>query len=150
MYMPGLFGENLFDEFFNSFACPVRPARHARGCNKPVSRVMKTDVKENDSAYELAIELPGYNKDNVRAELKDGFLTISASREENHDEQDDNGRFIRRERFTGSCSRSFYVGENVTEDSINARFEDGVLKVCVPKPENNPELEQSHFIAIEG
>ena len=108
MYMPSLFGENLFDSFFDDFA---RPARREVKFREPAGCAMKTDVREKDDAFELDIELPGYSKDNVKAELKDGFLTVSAVVEKNNDEKDKEGRYIRRERYSGSCSRSFYVGE---------------------------------------
>lgn len=111
---------------------------------------MKTDVREKDDAFELDIELPGYSKDNVKAELKDGFLTVSAVVEKNNDEKDKEGRYIRRERYSGSCSRSFYVGETVTEADIKAKFDNGILKITVPKIEAKPEVEQNHYVAIEG
>lgn len=147
MYMPKLFGKDLFDEFFNDFAAPdlrteQRPGSHGFG-------LMKTDVKETDSGFELAVDLPGFNKDNIKAELKDGYLTISASREDSNDEQDSNGRFIRRERFSGSCKRTFYVGEDVTETDIKARYADGILSLTIPKIEKQPEIPENHYIAIE-
>ena len=147
MYMPSLFGENLFDSFFDDFARPVRCEVKFR---EPAGCAMKTDVKEKDDAFELDIELPGYSKDNVKAELKDGFLTVSATVEKNNDEKDKDGRYIRRERYSGSCSRSFYVGENVTEADIKAKFDNGILKINVPKIEAKPEIEQNHYVAIEG
>ena len=147
MYMPSLFGENLFDSLFDDFARPVRREVKFR---EPAGCAMKTDVKEKDDAYELDIELPGYSKDNVKAELKDGFLTVSATVEKNNDEKDKDGRYIRRERYSGSCSRSFYVGENVTEADIKAKFDNGILKINVPKIEAKPEIEQNHYVAIEG
>ena len=147
MYMPSLFGENLVDSFFDDFARPVRREVKFR---EPAGCAMKTDVKEKDDAFELDIELPGYSKDNVKAELKDGFLTVSATVEKNNDEKDKDGRYIRRERYSGSCSRSFYVGENVTEADIKAKFDNGILKINVPKIEAKPEIEQNHYVAIEG
>ncbi len=147
MYMPSLFGENLFDSFFDDFA---RPARHEVKFREPAGCAMKTDVREKDDAFELDIELPGYSKDNVKAELKDGFLTVSAVVEKNNDEKDKEGRYIRRERYSGSCSRSFYVGETVTEADIKAKFDNGILKITVPKIEAKPEVEQNHYVAIEG
>ena len=142
MLMPG-----LFDEFFDDFARPVRREVKFR---EPAGCAMKTDVKEKDDAYELDIELPGYSKDNVKAELKDGFLTVSATVEKNNDEKDKDGRYIRRERYSGSCSRSFYVGENVTEADIKAKFDNGVLIIDIPKVEKNPEIEENKYIQIEG
>ena len=147
MYMPSLFGENLFDCFFDDFA---RPSRREAKFHEPVGKVMKTDVKETENAYELDIELPGYTRDSIKAELKDGFLTVNATIEQNNDEKDKEGRYIRRERYSGSCSRSFYVGENVTENDIKAKFDNGVLKIMVPKIEKQPEVEQNHYVAIEG
>lgn len=147
MFMPTLFGEDLFDSFFEDFA---RPAKRVIRYNAPVQQLMKTDVKENEAGYELAIDLPGYKKENVQAELKDGYMTIQASMNESKDEQDENGAYIRRERYSGSCSRSFYVGEDVTQEDIKAKFEDGILKIFVPKVETKPAVEEKKYIAIEG
>ena len=97
----------------------------------------------------MDIELPGYKKEDVRAELNNGYLTISASKNENRDEKDEKGNYIRRERYSGSCSRSFYVGENVKQEDIHAKFEDGVLKLVVPK-EDKKKVEEKKYIAIEG
>ena len=109
---------------------------------------MRTDVKETENSFELAIELPGFKKEDVKAELKDGTMTISAVSKHENEEKDANGRFIRRERYTGSCSRSFYVGEAVTEEDISAKFEDGILKVTVPKKEVKPAVEEKKYIPI--
>ena len=147
MLMTNFLGENLFDEFFGDF---TRPERRAVKCTSPATSVMRTDVKENDEGYELHIDLPGYKKEDVKAELKDGNLTISASRNAENDEKDDNGKYIRRERFYGNCSRSVYVGDVVDQTDIKAKFEDGILKVFVPKKEAKPEVEESRYIAIEG
>ena len=111
---------------------------------------MKTDVRESDQGFELDVELPGYKKEDVKAELKDGVLTISAEQTSGKEDKDENGRFIRRERYFGSCARSFYVGENLKEEDIKARFEDGILKLAVPKKEAQPAVEDKHYIAIEG
>ena len=138
---------SLFDEFFDEFS---RPSKSLVRYNYPATAVMKTDVKEHEGGYDLEIELPGYKKEDVKAELKEGYLTITASKNENKDETDKKGQYIRRERYSGSCSRSFYVGEEVTEQDIKAKFEDGILKVFVPKKEAVPEVPESKFIAIEG
>jgi HSP20 family molecular chaperone IbpA len=111
---------------------------------------MKTDIREHENGFELDIDLPGYKKEDVKAQLKDGYLTISAETKQNNDEKDEKGKFIRRERFYGTCSRSFYVGEDITEQDIKAKFEDGILKVSVPKKEAKPEVEENKYIAIEG
>lgn len=147
MLLPSIFGENLFDDFFDDFARPIRkPVRYST----PATTTMKTDVKENENSYELDIDLPGYKKEDVRAELKNGYLTISATTKNEKNEKDENGRYIRRERYYGSCSRSFYVGEEVCQEEIKAKFEDGILKISVPKKESKPEIEEKKYIAIEG
>lgn len=110
---------------------------------------MKTDIKDTDQGYEITMNLPGVKKEDVKAELKDGYLTISAVSNSNKDEKDQNGRYIRRERYSGSCSRSFYVGEDVTQEEIKARFENGTLVMTVPKKEQKPAVEQKKYIAIE-
>ncbi len=147
MLMPSIFGENLFDSFFDDFA---RPMRNMVSYSMPTSAAMKTDVRETDTGYELDIDLPGYKKEDVRAELKDGYLTISAESKSDNDTKDENGKYLRRERYYGSCSRSFYIGEEVTEQDVRARFEDGILKISVPKKEAKPAIEESKKIAIEG
>ena len=147
MLMPSIFGESLFDEFFDDF---VRPTRRVVRYNTPSTTIMKTDVKETEGSYELDIDLPGYKKEDVKAELKDGYLTISAATNTNNDQKDENGKYIRRERYYGNCSRSFYVGENITQEDIKARFEDGILKIVVPKKEAKPAVEEKKYISIEG
>ena len=147
MLMPSIFGENLFDTFFDDF---TRPARNSFRFEAPAVAMMKTDVQESDTDYNLKIELPGYKKEDVSAELKDGYMTIKATRNTDEGEKDENGRYIRRERYSGSCSRTFYVGEAVKEEDIKARFEDGILKVTVPKVQQKPQVEEKHLISIEG
>ncbi len=147
MLMPSIFGENLFDDFFDDFA---RPVRSAARYSTPATNVMRTDIKESDAGYELDIDLPGYRKEDVKAELADGYLTISAETKKNDDKKDENGKYIRRERYYGTCSRSFYVGEDVTEEDIKAKFEDGILKLLVPKKEAQPKIEEKKYIPIEG
>ena len=111
---------------------------------------MKTDVKDAGDHYELDIDMPGFDKKDIKAELKDGYMTISATTDKNTDEKDKDGKYIRRERYYGSCSRSFYVGENVEESNIKARFENGILKLSVPKSEDMKAIENNKYIAIEG
>ena len=139
MLMPSIFGENLFDDFMD-FPFGV----------KKINTMMKTDIRDTDSSYELDIDMPGFKKEDIKAQLKDGYLTISASTSSNNDEQDKDGRYIRRERYAGSCSRSFYVGEGVKEEDIRAKFENGILKLSIPKVENKPQVEEQKYIAIEG
>ncbi len=115
--------------FFDDFA---RPYKIASGYTQPAS-VMKTDVKETEDSYELDVDMPGFKKEDVKAELKDGYLTINASTKNESNEKDKKGKYVRRERYYGSCSRSFYVGKEVKQEDIKAKFEDGVLKISVPK-----------------
>ena len=142
MLMPSIFGENLLDDFFD----------FPFGSNYTAtdSSLMKTDIKEMENGYEVTMNLPGVKKEDVKAELKDGCLTISASSNSNKDEKDEEGRYIRRERCSGSCSRSFYVGDAVTEADIKAKFENGTLTMMIPKKEVQPAVENKKYIAIEG
>jgi HSP20 family protein len=109
---------------------------------------MRTDLQESDDGYELGIELPGYKKEDVQAELKDGMLIISAKHESQNEDKDK--RFVRRERFYGTCSRSFYVGDEVKQEDIRAKFEDGILKLYIPKKKDVPHVETPNYISIEG
>ena len=145
MLMPSIFGENLFDDFMDGFAFPTANWNYA----KNTANVMKTDIKENDKGYELDVDLPGYKKEDVKAELKDGYLTISASNDNTKEEKDEDGKYIRKERYTGSVSRSFYVGKYVTEEDIHAKFENGILKYTVPKVDP-PNVEENKYISIQG
>ena len=141
-----LIRNNLFDDFFGDmFDDPFFNRGYV-----PQNQLMKTDIRERDGQYLLEIEVPGYTREDVKAELKDGYLTISASSNSNKDEKDEEGRYIRRERYSGSCSRSFYVGDAVTEADIKAKFENGTLTMMIPKKEVQPAVENKKYIAIEG
>ena len=132
---------NLFDDFFNNDF-------FGRDFRKFEAPSMKTDVKEVDGNYELSIEVPGFNKEDITASLKNGYLTISAKHEENNDENNEQGKYIRRERRFGSCQRSFFVGEAITEEDIKASYNNGILKLTLPKEkESLPESPKT--IAIE-
>lgn len=137
MFMP-----TLFDDFFEEFTRPVAP-KHI-----PVNtmQLMKTDVKEEENGFTLDIEIPGYNKEDLKLELKEGYLNVSA--EKNSENKEEKGKYIRRERYFGSVSRSFYVGEEITPEDINAKFENGVLAVFVPKKETQPKLPEAKYIQI--
>ncbi|MCB6202042.1 Hsp20/alpha crystallin family protein [Extibacter muris] len=139
MLMPRIFGERTIDDFWDFPMKRLTP-----------DSMMRTDVKEVDGKYELEMDLPGFRKEDIKASLKDGYLTISAVTDRNNDKKDENGRYIRRERYSGSCSRSFFVGESVREEDIKAKFEDGTLTVLVPKEGNEPKIEEDRYIAIEG
>ena len=145
--LPSIFGENLFDEVFDdAFDRRLRNGSNAL-YGKHARNLMKTDVQENESGYTLSIDLPGFKKDEVNVELKDGYLTVSAQKGLDKDETDKQGRYIRRERYAGSCSRSFYVGDLKPED-IRGKFESGVLTLSMPK--QSPALpQQPNRIAIE-
>ena len=145
MLMPSIFGENLFDDWMNFSFPDIGKALYGKRANN----VMKTDVKETESGYEVDIDLPGFKKDEVSASLENGYLTISAAKGLDKDEQDKKGKYIRKERYAGSMSRSFYVGEGVDQNDIHAKFEDGILRLSVPK-ENKKAVEQNKYIAIEG
>ncbi len=140
MLVPDMFRRNVFDDFFDFPSMPRQ---------QQAISVMKTDVREHENGYELDVDLPGIKKENVKVKLEDGYLTISASTAQNNDEKDKKGNYIRRERFSGSYSRSFYVGEEVKETDIKAKFDNGVLQLSIPKPEALPKQPESKYIAIE-
>ena len=152
MLFPTVYGENLFDDLDNMFGLTSYEGqrRHDPLFGKNASRIMKTDIRETEKTYELDVDLPGFKKEDIQAQLKDGYLTITANKGMEHNEQDQkSGRYIRRERYSGSCSRSFYVGEDITHEDIKARFEDGILKLSIPK--KDPQVvETKKHIAIEG
>ena len=140
MLFPSIFRDHFVDGFFGNPLAFDHASVNA----------MKTDVRETADGYQLLIDLPGVKKEDISAELKDGYLTVSATTARNNDEQDADGSYIRRERYTGSFSRSFYVGEDVTENDIKAKFADGVLELTVPKKEPVPKVPEKKMIAIEG
>ena len=144
MLVPSLFTDNFVNDFFNTAFDKTPSMFHATG-----SSLMSADVKEYKDHYELGLELPGYKKEDVTASLKDGYLTVEAKREAKTDEQDNEGRYIRRERYVGTLSRSFYVGEEVKQEDIKAKFDNGILDIVVPKVEYKPELETARNITIE-
>ena len=146
MLMPSIFGENLFDDFFGDF--PFYYDKDMKNVEKKLygrkaSHVMKTDIKETDNGYELVVDLPGFTKDEVQATLENGYLTISAEKGLDKDEKEkETGHYIRKERYAGACSRSFYVGEDVEQADIKAEFKHGILTLFVPKKEAKPAVEQ--------
>ena len=158
MLTPSIFGENLFDNFFDDFfGFPVWDDRATQKTQKKLygrhaPNMMKTDVQENGDHYEVDIDLPGFKKEELSVELKEGYLVISAVKGINKDEKEEKtGKYVRRERYVGSMSRSFYVGEDVKQEDIHAKYESGVLKLSIPKmEEKKPEIEEKKYIAIEG
>lgn len=151
MMMHDIFGEDLFDDFMDDFAFPAFPDTEKALYGKHAKNLMKTDVKETDTEYELIIDLPGFKKEDVKASLENGYLTIQASKGLDKDEQEKKtGKYIRRERYAGTCARSFYVGDDITQDEIKGNFKHGILRLTIPKKDAKPAVEQTNYIAIEG
>ena len=146
--MPSIFGENLFDEFFSDPFAMVVPQGHNPLYGKHGKDIMKTDVRETENSYELDVDLPGFKKEDVNIELKDGYLSISASKSLDKDESPKKGKYIRHERYAGSCSRSFFVGEDVKPEEVSAKFENGILQISLPKAVQK-KLPRSSSISIE-
>ena len=134
--MLATYRNNIFDDLFNT---PF--------FTRSEQNMMKTDIKEHDTGYELTVDLPGVKKEDIKAELNDGYLTITAENNTSKDEKDEKGKYICRERYSGSYSRSFYVGDSITEEDIKAKFENGTLTLDIPKKEALPE-KQNKYIAI--
>lgn len=154
MMMPSIFGENLFDDFDSWFSDPVEKRFFGKKnplYGKHAKNLMKTDVRETKNSYEVDVDLPGFKKDEIKLEFDNGYLTISAAKGLDKDETDkETGKYIRRERYAGACQRSYYVGEDITEEDIKAEFKHGILKLFVPKKEVKPAVEEKKYISIEG
>ena len=152
--MPSIFGEDLFDNFMKDF--PFFDDNTESNVEKKLygrrgKNLMKTDIKETEGGYELEMDLPGFTKDEIKVPLENGYMTISAAKGLDKDEQDKkSGRYIRKERYAGSCERSFYVGEDITEEDIKGEFKHGILKLFVPKKEAKPAVETKKYVTIEG
>ena len=149
MMMPSIFGENLFDDFMNDF--PFE--KHFFGERNPLygkhaKNIMKTDVKETDNSYELDIDLPGFKKEDINVQLDNGYLTIAASKSLEKEDEHEKSHYIRQERYSGSMSRSFYVGNDVKQEEIHAKYEDGILKLAVPK-KTAKAIDTNKYIQIE-
>ena len=156
MLMPSIFNDNLFDDDwfgfpFYGYADKAENRAEKKLYGHHANNLMKTDIKEMKDGYELEIDLPGFKKDEVTAELKDGYLTVSAAKViDKYEQYKETGRYIRRERYAGACQRSYYVGEDITEEDIKAEFKHGILKLFVPKKEAKPAVEEKKYITIEG
>ena len=150
MMMPSIFGENLFDDFMDDFRYPAFPDVDKTLYGKHAKNLMKTDVKEKDGSFEVDIDLPGFKKDEITMHLEDGYLTVSAAKGLDKDEKDEKGTYVRHERYAGNMSRSFYVGEQITEDDIHPKYENGILSFSVPKKEGKAIEDKKRYIAIEG
>ena len=148
--LPSIFGENLFEELFEE---PFRmmSAFDARNplYGRHAKNIMKTDVRENKDSYDVFVDLPGFKKEDVKLDLDNGYLTISAQRNEELDDKDNEGRYIRQERATGSCARSFYVGKELEPKDISAKFENGILTLHLPKAEAKKLEPKQTLIEIE-
>ena len=151
-YLPTVFGENLvdvFDDFDRNFFRGFGNIDHTL-YGKHAQNLMKTDVKETEDGYEVDVDLPGFKKDEIKVSLEDGYLTIEAAKGLDEDEQEKKtGKYIRKERYSGAMSRSFYVGDELKQEDIKAKYEDGILKLSVPKKEQK-KVETTKHIAIEG
>ena len=152
MLMPSIFGNDMFGDFFTD---PWFDEKEFKDMQKKLyghraKNVMSTDVKEVENGYELEMDLPGFKKDEIKASVENGYLTISAARGLDEDEKDKkSGKYIRRERYAGSTSRSFYVGNGVKNEDVHAKFENGVLRLSVPKKAAE-EIEADKYVSIEG
>ncbi|MBP5304270.1 MAG: Hsp20/alpha crystallin family protein [Lachnospiraceae bacterium] len=148
MLLPSIFGENLFDDWMD-FPKMEFPDIERKLYGKHASNMMKTDVHEHDNAYEMDIDLPGFKKEEIDLSLENGYLIVSAAKGIDKESKDNKGKLIRQERYSGSMQRSFYIGDNVTEDEIKAKFENGVLRLNIPKKDAKKVAEKK-LIAIEG
>ncbi|MEG0857265.1 MAG: Hsp20/alpha crystallin family protein [Romboutsia sp.] len=137
------FGMSLFDSMFDDvFKDPFFSNR------RPMEKVMKTDIQEKEGNHLLDMDLPGYDKEDIKAQLKDGYLTITAEKNTVNEDKDEKGNYIRRERYSGKCSRSLYVGENISEEDIKANFNNGILQLTFPKELPKKE-EDMKYITID-
>ncbi|MBQ7990986.1 MAG: Hsp20/alpha crystallin family protein [Oscillospiraceae bacterium] len=150
MLAPALFNDTLFDDLFD-FGFPYKEFDNIdkKLYGKHAARVMKTDVREHDDHFEAEIDLPGFSKDQIALDLTDGYLTVSAEKGHGTEKKDKDGKIIRQERYSGSMQRSFYVGEDITEDDIKAKFADGVLSIIIPKKDPKPQIPERKRIAIQ-
>lgn len=144
MLTPSIFGRGFFDDFNDFWGIEPTFKHHT-----PDFRKMSTDVKEVENGYEIDMELPGFKKEEVTAELKDGYLTISAEHKSEENEEKKHGKYIRQERYYGKYQRSFFVGDHIEQEDVSAKFEDGILKLNVPKKEAKPQVEEKKYITIE-
>lgn len=140
MMVPYMFHDALLDDWFQNdwdrdFDRMMQAADQRRVFGKRSANVMKTDVRETATGYDMFVDLPGFKKEDVKLDLQNGYLTITASRNEDRDEKDSNGHYIRQERYTGSCARSFYVGDQIKPEDVKASFKDGILELSLPKAE---------------
>ena len=146
MLTPKLFTEDLFDDWFGLDREMEDLNRKLYG--KRAQREMLTDVREHEDHYELEIDLPGFHKEDIRVELQNGYLTVTATKGHEQEEKNQEGRMVRQERYSGTMSRSFYVGEELKSEEIHGKYEGGVLTLNIPK--ETQKLEKKDTILIEG
>ena len=148
MLMPSVFGRDIFDDFMDGFAFPdVNKELYG----KHAKNIMKTDVKETEDGYEVIVDLPGFKKDEIQASVENGYLTITAEKDLEKDQKEEDGKkYICRERYSGSCQRTFYVGDEIEQDDIKASFKHGILRLDIPKKQPKPQVEEKKCISIEG
>ena len=152
MLRPSIFGESFLNDWndWDNWMNFSFPDVEKKLYGKHAAHVMKTDIKENEQGYELEMDLPGFKKEDVQVLLENGYLTIRAEKGLQEDDQEKkSGKYIRRERYSGACERSFYVGEDLEQEDIKGEFKHGILKLFVPKKEKNPQVEQKKYIMIE-
>ncbi|MBR0143684.1 MAG: Hsp20/alpha crystallin family protein [Clostridia bacterium] len=147
--LPSIFGENLFDDWFGFPTFPDIRDAEKKLYGRRASREMRTDVHEHDDHYEVDVDLPGFKKEEIRLDLENGYLTVSASKSLDEEDTTKKGKVIRQERYAGAMQRSFYVGKDVTAEDVTAKFENGVLTLNIPK-KDQPKLPEKKTIAIEG
>ena len=149
MLVPSILGKDMFDDFFGFHFYDDKDYRkmEKKLYGHREKNLMKTDVKESDSGYELEMDLPGFKKEDVKVSLENGYLTISASKESGDEKE--NGKYIRRERYSGTCQRSFYIGEEIGQEDVKGEFKHGILKLFIPKIERKPAIEEKKYITIE-
>ena len=147
---PALMQDNVFSDLFDDpFFSNWNDLPSRINGNVMPTTMMKTDVREGDKSYDVAIDMPGFNKDDIAIELHDGYLSVSAHKDEKHEDKNDSGKWLRRERYVGSASRNFYVGDQVKDSDIHASYKDGTLNLKIAKVEPNKQVEPKHQIAIE-
>lgn len=152
MLLPRIIADDWFDDFFDMDNFPFFDDRTERKMERNLygrkaKKLMKTDIREKKDSYELDIDLPGFKKEDVKVTLENGYMRISAQKDDPKETR--NGRYIRKERFSGACERSFYVGENLNQEDIQGEFKHGVLKLRIPKKEAVPQTEKNKYITIE-
>ena len=154
MLLPSVFGKDMLDDFFGF---PFFDDKDFREMDKKLyghggsGNLMRTDIKETEHGYEVEMDLPGYSKEEVKVSLENGYMTVSAAKEINEEKKDGHsGKYIRKERFSGACQRSFYVGEDLTQEDIKGSFKHGTLTLFIPKKEEKPAVEEKKYIPIDG